>query len=883
MPVSPGFRIGQYEITSLLGEGGMGKVWRAHHSGLKRDDALKVLPEDVASDPGRLARFQREAQLLASLNHPNIAHVYGLEHADGVHALVMELVEGATLADRLVDGPLSMDDALPVARQIAEALENAHEHGIIHRDLKPANIKLRPDGTVKVLDFGLAKLSSPDDSSQSEVRQAHVSNSPTITSPAMLTRVGVILGTAAYMSPEQARGRTVDKRADVWAFGCVLFEMISGRRVFGGEDVTDAVASVVKMEPAWTALPGTTPPSIRRLLERCLRKDPAHRLRDIADAKLEIDEAASELTAPASAVATAATRTRERVLWTMALAVSLSAVVVMAAMYLGGRPVEPEVRLQIVTPSEPATHLAMSPDGRNVAFSATVDGRTELWIRPLGATTAQRLPGTAGGEYPFWSQDGRAIGFFADQKLKRVEVASGTVQTLADAPAARGGAWGDGVIVFAPANISPLLRIPARGGSAEPATRLLPQQASHRLPVFLPDGRRFLFFVTGTPAVQGVYAGSLDSAEATRLFASESAAAFTAPDVALFRQEDALMGQRLDLRTMVTSGDPFTVAETVATTENIVGSVAASGSTTGSFAYRPAVAAPRQLVWFDRRGKQLETVGEPDALMGGTDISWRLSPDGRSVVVNRRINNTDLWLMDANRGAPRPFTSSPASETYPIWSPDGTRLAFGSDRLHGSVVHDVFVKSLNGVGDEMPVLESGENKAPLDWSGDGRFIMFTVLSAKTSADLWMLPMDGTQKPFPLLQTPSNETGAAFSPDSKWIAYTSDETGRTEIYVQPFPGPARSTLMSTGGGSAPSWRGDGREIFYRAPGGRVMAIPVSLTPQGVAAGAPAALFTIRAAATFKADRNGQRFLVNTALEGESASSITVVLNWKAPVQ
>ena len=619
MTIGPGSRIGPYEVTSLLGEGGMGKVWRAHHAALKRDDALKVLPDDLASDPDRLARFQREAQVLASLNHPNIAHVYGLEQADGVQALVMELVEGTTLADRLAHGPLPLDDALPIARQIAEALDTAHEQGIVHRDLKPANVKLRPDGTVKVLDFGLAKLTGPDDPGSVGGVRRHLSNSPTLTSPALMTRVGVILGTAAYMSPEQARGRPVDKRTDVWAFGCVLFEMLSGRRVFDGDDVTDTLASVVKTEPAWSALPATTPPAIRRLLERCLRKDPARRLRDIADARLDIDEALTEPTGTgrAGSVVTG-TGARERRLWIAAMCVAVVALAVMTAAYLRrGPPGAPEVRLQIVTPPGTLTDFAMSPDGQTVVFAAATDGKTELWLRPLGAVTAQRLPATAGAEYPFWSPNGRSIAFFSDQKLKRVEIASGTIQTLADAPAARGGTWGDGTILFAPANISPLRRIPARGGASVEATRLeTPEHASHRLPAFLPDGRHFLFYVTGTAKVQGVYVGSLDSEPSRRLFESDSAAVFSAPDVLLFRRESALMAQRVDLRTFEPKGDPFAVAETVAVRPGMVGTIAVSGSS-GSFAYRPAVSAPRQFVWLDRAGNRIGTIGEPDDALTG--------------------------------------------------------------------------------------------------------------------------------------------------------------------------------------------------------------------------------------------------------------------------
>ena len=579
----------------------------------------------------------------------------------------------------------------------------------------------------------------------------------------------------------------------------------------------------------------------------------------------------------------AAARSRERLAWIAALSVSLATLAAMAAAYLGGRSVEPqEVRLQMLTPDGRPADLAISPDGRNVVFSATVDDRTDLWVRSLNAAAGQRVAGTTNGEYPFWSPDGRSIGFFADQKLKRVEVASGTVQMLTDASAARGGAWGDGVILFAPANISPLFRIPARGGSPEPATRLeAPQQASHRLPVFLPDGRRFIFFVNGTPAVEGMYAGSLDSQDTRRVFESESAGVFTAPDLILFRREEALMGVRVDLRTLDPIGDPFPVGDKVAGATNIVGRIAASGSAAGSFVYRPAVAAPRQLVWFDRAGHQLEPVGQPDQFMASGENSWRLSPDGRSVIVSRRINNNnDLWLIDTTRGALRRLTSDPASDSYPLWSPDGSRLTFGSARLHGSVVHDVFEESLTGTSTETLLLGSAENKAPEAWSPDGRFLVYSVLSPKTGADLWVLPLQD-KKPFAFVQTAAIEVNATFSPDGHWLAYQSTETGPSEIFVQAFPGPARSTLVSNGGGQAPVWRGDGREIFYRTPDGRLMAVPVSFNVDGVNAGAPTALFTMRPGATFRADRSGQRFLINMPLEAESAPPITVVLNWRPP--
>ena len=488
MALSPGTRLGPYEITAQIGVGGMGEVWRATDANLGRQVALKVLPDTFAHDPERLARFEREAKTLASLSHPNIAIIYGLEKADGTRALVMELVEGPTLAGRIALGPIPFDEALPIARQIAEALQAAHEQGIIHRDLKPANVKVRADGTVKVLDFGLAKALAPE--AASALAAGGLSQSPTITTPAM-TQAGTILGTAAYMSPEQARGQRVDKRTDVWAFGCVLYEMLSGRGAFAGETITDVLASVLEREPDWRALPESTPDRARDLLRRCLRKDPRRRLHDIADARIELEEAHTEPNAGARALSISLGR-RERLLWMSAVA--LLAVIAAAAMvWSRATPTALETRLEIATPPtmDPVS-LAISRDARMVAFVATDEGRSRLWLRRLDSGSARPLPGTDGAYYPFWSPDNRSVGFFADGKLKRIDLDTTSVQVLANASAGRGGTWnGDGVILFAP-QAGAIFRIPASGGEPNQVTQPDEQRLSHRFPQFLPDGRHFL-------------------------------------------------------------------------------------------------------------------------------------------------------------------------------------------------------------------------------------------------------------------------------------------------------------------------------------------------------------------------------------------------------
>ncbi|NOT28063.1 MAG: serine/threonine-protein kinase [Acidobacteria bacterium] len=623
MALTSGARIGPYEVGRLLGIGGMGEVYRGTDTNLGREVAIKVLPEGFAHDADRLARFEREARTLASFNHPHIAQIYGLEKSAGLHALVMELVEGPTLADQIAQGAMPLDEALPIAKQICEALEAAHEQGIIHRDLKPANIKVRPDGTVKVLDFGLAKAMEP-----AGVTSASVSQAPTITSPAMLTGAGMILGTAAYMSPEQARGKTVDKRADIWAFGAVLFEMLTGKRPFEGEDIAETLGAVIHKEPAWSRLPTATPAAVRTVVQRCLQKDPRQRLRDIGDVRLALDGAFEDAAAGAQAPDPAVVQERWRQRTDAAVAVEVGAirrtlrrraalvgaaalmtgVVVGAAVWSVTRPATPappETRVDIVTPATTeTTSFALSPDGRQIVFVASGDGAPRLWLRPLDQATAQPLAGTEGAQYPFWSPDSRSVGFFDGSSLKRVNLAGGSPQTLA-ATIGRGGTWSaDGVILFAPTPESPLFRVPASGGAAVAVTTLATQR-SHRFPQFLPDGRQFLFYAQGTPDTQGLYLGSLDAPETTRLTAADAAGVYDpagpgsteAPGEGgwlLFIRGGTLLGQRLDLTRRALTGVPVTVADSVAFDGITTNASAVSVSAAGLVAYRSGGASRRR-------------------------------------------------------------------------------------------------------------------------------------------------------------------------------------------------------------------------------------------------------------------------------------------------
>ena len=887
MAIQPGTRLGPYEVLSAIGAGGMGEVYRAHDTRLNRDVALKVLPEAFARDTQRMARFEREAKLLASLNHPNIAAIYGLEESGPTFALVMELVEGPTLAERIRSGPIPLDEALPIARQIADAVEYAHDKNVIHRDLKPANIKATAEGTMKVLDFGLAKALSD------EVSETDMSNSPTLSMAA--TRQGVILGTAAYMSPEQAKGKAVDRRADVWAFGAILYEMLTGKQAFRGEDVTEVLAAVVMKEPAFDGLPAKTPPAIRNLLRRCLEKSMRRRLGHISEARILIEDVLSGAVPPEPAAAIA--RGHRMPFWiaTGAAVVLLLALGAVSFIHFRETPPEmPVLRATILPPENTSFDfvtslglVAVSPDGQRLAFSVgPTGGGKQLYIRPLDALTAQPLAGTEGATFPFWSPDSRFVGFFAGGKLKKIDASGGPAITLADAPAGRGGSWSrEGVIVFAPLNAGALQRVSASGGTASPATTQDTSRAegSHRLPWFLPDGQHFLYAAGGTvnPTVM-IRIGSLLGKERDplegKLVVEANSHALYSQGYLLFVRDNALMAQPFDAQRLETTGEAVPVAEQIerALASGNAGVFSASEGGLLAFQGGAGGGAGTKLTWFDRAGKEISVLGD-QAMYG--DLG--LSPDGKRAsvsVLDQTRRTRDIWLYDVTRGLRTRFTFDPADEILALWSPDGSRVVFNS-RRKGHL--DLYQKASSGAGSEDVLLEDNPDKYAGSWSPDGRFILYRRGGAPY--DLFVLPLSGDRKPMPFLQTQFSETHGQFSPDGRWVAYISNESSRNEVYVAPFPGPGGKWQVSTGGGQYPRWSRDGTEIFFLAPDNRLMAAAVNGKGTSFESGAVKTLFETRVAivgSPYAVSPDGQRFLINTLPGQVNSAPITVVLNWTA---
>jgi serine/threonine protein kinase/Tol biopolymer transport system component len=885
MALVPGTRLGAYEVTALLGQGGMGEVYRARDTKLDREVAIKVLPESFAGDSDRLMRFEREAKTLAALNHPHIAQIHGFEQSPstrsgegGFSALVMELVEGEDLAARIARGPMPVDDALPIARQIAEALEAAHEQGIVHRDLKPANIKVRDDGTVKVLDFGLAKALA-----QGPGPKPQADYSPTITSPAM-TQAGIILGTAAYMAPEQARGRPVDRRADLWAFGCVLFEMLTGRRPFGGEDVTETLAQIVMRDPDWSLLPAGTPPAIRRLLTRCLEKDPRRRLDSAAAARLDIDAATApeQMSGPTPAVGHGG-----RGRWAGWIVAALSTTALLAVLASGGlsepepTSVALEVPTTITTGGGGQAVFAVSPDGSRIATRIVEEGQAFLSVRRLDQFTSVTLPGSDEASRPFWSPDSRSVAYFAKGRLLISSADGGApeaVPGVSVTTSVASGAWGPGGDILLGVRGQPITRVSVAGGTPTSVTSLDASRGerSHVTPRFLPDGRRFLYLAISEGEPSAIFVGSLDSTPPTRLVAANVQAEFAEPDLLLYLREDTLTAQRLDLARLTLVGDPMRVAGPVfVNAPNGIAGISVSDN--GVLMYRPGGGMGLQAAWVDRSGTIVRRFG-----MTGDVRNVSLSPDGRLMALHGPAGGGDIWITDLERGTDTRFTLDPAMDNNPVWSPDGRRLAFVSNRDGG--VFNIYTKNAGGTGSEELILKTANHKRLGGWSSDGAYLLYDELGPKGDTDIWRVPLAGARQPERLIAGPVNEGEPALSPDGRWLAYASDESGLYQVYVQPFPTGDRKWRVSSSPATVghPRWSPTGRELFFDASG-QLTVVSFTGTRDGIIAGREQRLFgglSNLPPHTFDVAPDGQHIMALLGPQGAAnvAPPLRVVTNW-----
>jgi len=919
MSVAAGTKLGTYEITGAIGSGGMGEVYRANDTKLGRDVAIKVLPEAFAHDSERLARFQREAKMLASLNHPNIATIHGLEHSNSTHFLIMELVPGETLAERIKrEGAVPVEEALKVAVQIAEALEAAHEKGIIHRDLKPANVKVTPEGKVKVLDFGLAKAFAGD------TADSNPSQSPTLS--AVATMQGVLLGTAAYMSLEQARGKAVDKRTDIWAFGCVLYEMLTGKQAFDGEDITEILAAVVKTEPDWQVLPPTTPAQISILLRRCLRKDRQQRLRDAADVRIEIEEA---LSAPVN-ILPAAPKVRRAAIWRWALASGLACLAIGAiatALVLGvrGRERPPDVArvLVNVAPAETVapssanlphpTRMAitLSPDGKYLVFSATRGGKQQLYLRAMDRLEATPIAGTEGSDSPFFSPDGQWLGFWqgtlamgATGELKKVSLSGGPALALCKTGPLYGASWGSNdTIVFANQIGGGLWRVSAAGGTPQVLTTPDPKKGefSHRLPQMLPGSQAVLFTILRAYRRWDdaqIAVRSLVTSEQKVLLEGSADARYVRTGHLVYARNGTLLAAPFDLAQLKMTGNPVGMVEGVMQDVNDTLAIGDTGaaqfsvSDSGGLVYLPGGIVPNfevSLVWVDRAGRT-----EPLPLAPRAFGSPRLSPDGQRLAFHTTQTNRNVWVYDISRGASSQMTTE-GQNNQSIWSPDGKRVTFGSA---AAGPFNLFWKAADSSGPAERLTTDEHSQYPSSWSPDGKTLAFIQVATQTSYEIWTLSLEGgAAKSRPFVQTPFLNRWAEFSPDGRWLAYVSNESGRDEVYVQPYPGPGGRQQVSTEGGVAPAWARNGKELFYAVPASIVGTIPatndalkmmaVDVTSQPTfTAGKPKMLFAGRyinntPVRGYDVTPDGRRFLMMQAKEQPPAPALTeivLVQNW-----
>lgn len=883
MPLLFGSKIGPYEIIASAGAGGMGEVYRARDTRLDRTVAIKILPAYLSERPDAKQRFEREARAISSLQHPNICTLFDIGSQNGTDYLVMEYLEGETLADRLKKGPLPPDQVLKYGVEIAEGLEKAHRSGIIHRDLKPGNIMLTKSGA-KLMDFGLAKAAAAAPVSGLTATMA----SPEPSHP--LTAAGTMVGTFQYMSPEQVEGKEADARSDIFAFGAVLYEMATGKRAFAGKSQASIVASILASEPQpISSVQPMSPPALDRVVVGCLAKDAEERWQTAHDVKLQLQwiaEGGSQAGIPAPV--SARRKTSQHMAWTVAAVCLLAAIGSGAAWLLRTPSPRRPVRVSILAPDENSFKpfdIAISPDGAKLAFAAVevTHGKTQLWVRPLDSASAQPLAGTDGATEPFWSADSQTIGFFADGKLKRIEASGGGLQVLADAPVPRGGTWNrDGVILFSPTSTGGLYRIRASGGTVEPATTLdsSKNENSHRWPCFLVDGKRFVYIVwngsSGTAAAQ-VYGGSLESKE--KIFVTESGGkpAYTRPGYLLYVRGSNLMAQRFDESHLHLTGEPTPVVEQLG--RDYTFDSAYSVSDEGTLVAHSGGVSTSELTWYDRSGKGAERLGTDNFNV------IRFSPDGHTLATSIYDNSggEDIWLFDLARGVRTRFTFGPALSDDPVWSPDGKMIVFDSNRTG---TYALYEKPSNGTQKEQVVFADPAVKFTTSWSPDGKYVIFDRIDpqSKGKTAIWVLPMFGDHKAYPLITTDFNNTYSQFSLDGHWVAYDSNESGKDEIYAVAFPNASARFQISTAGGGNVQWRADGKELYYTDPDNKLMAVDVATKGDTLQIGTPHELWQPRLQGVNPpyATADGKRFLANE-LPLQATSHLTIVLNWDAELK
>ncbi len=891
MTLTSGTKLGPYEIVSPLGAGGMGEVYRARDSRLVRDVAIKVLPTHLSSDPSSRQRLDREAKAVSKLSHPHICTLHDIGHQDGMDFLVMELLEGETLEHRLTKGPLPPEQTLRFAGQIADALTKAHKMGITHRDLKPSNIMLTQAGA-KLMDFGLAKEMGPASLATALTEMT--------ADQAKLTVEGTIIGTFQYMAPEQLEGKEADARTDIFALGEVIYEMATGKPAFSGKSRASLIAAILTTEPPPIAqLHPMTPPALERVVRKCLSKDPDDRWQSARDLRTNLEWIGEGDDPVASAVKH--NPWRERAAWILAFAF-LCALAFFAVGHDRAASTGEPARFSVNPPEKavfsgppnltvPVPQFALSPDGRALVFVANSSGADPvIWLRSIDQVTARPLPGTERAQLPFWSPDSRWVGFFSEGKLKKIPVAGGPVQVLADVADAFGGSWGtDGSIIFGKLSSS-IFRVSSGGGIVTSVTKLDNIQKAHRWPQFLPDGRHFLFHVQGGSAEHhGIYVGSLDGGTQRFLLRTESSAVYASPGYLLYVDGDTLLGETFDAAHLELRGEPFTVAEHVGRSTGF--NIGASTSGTGMLAHAAAVLHRGRLTWFDRAGNSLNSVG-----VDGDYSDFRLSPNGETLavsLVDPKVWNPDIWLIDLTRGGSSRFTFGSALNATPVWSPDGARIVFRTNR---NGMTELYEKSAGGGGNETPILTNetqlaagieSPNLVSSDWSPDGRYVIGSVPQQVTGDDLWLIPLGGDKKPVKFLGPPSDQIHGNFSPDGRFVAYTSNESGRFQVYVQTFPLSDRKWQVSTDGGYEPRWCGDGREIYYLSEDRKLMAVSVGAGPSFAV---PKMLFQTRVPegvtsrrTHYVPSRDGRRFLVNTQTGDALPNPITVVLNWQAELR